>query len=102
LKFCTEMYSYISSFAVVMNQEFWNKLPPDLQALVSQSMTGVEKEVGEAWDNNRGSSKAVRCCPRPTSPLANNPSAARFVRGNLVALARPVVCHQNVRSRNGY
>ena len=33
-----------------MNQDFWNKLPPDLQALVTKSMTGVEKEVGEAWD----------------------------------------------------
>ena len=50
LKYSTEMYSYISSFAVVMNQDFWNKLPPDLQALVTKSMTGVEKEVGEAWD----------------------------------------------------
>lgn len=50
LKYSTEMYSYISSFAVVMNQDFWNKLPPDLQTLVTKSMTGVEKEVGEAWD----------------------------------------------------
>ena len=33
-----------------MNEDFWNKLPPDLQALVTKSMTGVEKEVGEAWD----------------------------------------------------
>ena len=31
-------------------QDFWNKLPPDLQALVTKSMTGVEKEVGAAWD----------------------------------------------------
>ena len=44
------MYSYVSSFGVVMNEDFWNKLPPDLQALVTKSMTGVEKEVGEAWD----------------------------------------------------
>jgi TRAP-type transport system periplasmic protein len=50
IKYSTEMYSYISSFAVAMNQDFWNKLPPDLQALVTKSMTGVEKEVGEAWD----------------------------------------------------
>jgi TRAP-type C4-dicarboxylate transport system substrate-binding protein len=50
LKYSTEMYSYISSFAVVMNQDFWNKLPPDLKELVTKSMTGVEKEVGEAWD----------------------------------------------------
>ena len=50
VKYSTEMYSYVSSFAVAMNQDFWNKLPPDLQALVTKSMTGVEKEVGEAWD----------------------------------------------------
>jgi TRAP-type C4-dicarboxylate transport system substrate-binding protein len=50
LKYSTEMYSYVSSFGVGMNPDFWNKLPPDLQALVTKSITGVEKEVGEAWD----------------------------------------------------
>jgi TRAP-type C4-dicarboxylate transport system substrate-binding protein len=50
LKYSTEMYSYVSSFAVAMNQDFWNKLPPDLQALVTKSVTGVEQEVGQAWD----------------------------------------------------
>src|SRR5262245_5700653 len=51
LKYSTEMYSYVSSFGVGMNPAFWDKLPPDLQALVTKSMTGVEKEVGEAWDD---------------------------------------------------
>jgi TRAP-type C4-dicarboxylate transport system substrate-binding protein len=50
IKYVTEMYSYVSSFAVAMNEDFWKKLPPDLQALVAKSVTGVEKEVGEAWD----------------------------------------------------
>jgi TRAP-type C4-dicarboxylate transport system substrate-binding protein len=50
LKYSTEMYSYVSSFGVAMNPDSWNTLPPDLQALVTESMTGVEKEVGEAWD----------------------------------------------------
>jgi TRAP-type C4-dicarboxylate transport system substrate-binding protein len=50
LKYSTEMYSYVSSFGVAMNPDFWSTLPPDLQALVTKSMTGVEKEVGEAWD----------------------------------------------------
>jgi TRAP-type C4-dicarboxylate transport system substrate-binding protein len=50
IKYTAEMYSYVSSFAVVMNEDFWNKLPPDLQTLVTKSVTGVEKEVGEAWD----------------------------------------------------
>ena len=44
------MYSYVTSFGVVMNEDFWNKLPPDLKELVMKSMTGVEKEIGEAWD----------------------------------------------------
>jgi TRAP-type C4-dicarboxylate transport system substrate-binding protein len=50
LKYSTEMYSYVSSFGIGMNEDFWNKLPPDLKELVLKSMTGVEKEVGEAWD----------------------------------------------------
>jgi TRAP-type C4-dicarboxylate transport system substrate-binding protein len=50
LKYSTEMYSYVSSFGVAMNPDFWNGLPPDLQGIVTKSMTGVEKEVGEAWD----------------------------------------------------
>jgi len=50
LKYSTEMYSYVSSFGVVMNEQTWKSLPPDLQTLVTRSVTGVEKEVGEAWD----------------------------------------------------
>jgi TRAP-type C4-dicarboxylate transport system substrate-binding protein len=50
LKHSTEMYSYVSSFGVAMNPDYYAKLPPDLQALVTKSMTGVEKEVGQAWD----------------------------------------------------
>ena len=50
LKYSTEMYSYISSFGVAMNPEFYGKLPADLKKLVDDSMKGVEKEVGEGWD----------------------------------------------------
>ena len=50
IKYSTELYAYVSSFAVAMNEDFWNKLPPDLKKLVVDSMTGREKEVGEAWD----------------------------------------------------
>jgi TRAP-type C4-dicarboxylate transport system substrate-binding protein len=50
LKYSTEMYSYVSSFGLAMNEDFWNKLPPDLKTLVKQSVTGVEKAVGQAWD----------------------------------------------------
>jgi TRAP-type transport system periplasmic protein len=44
------MYSYVSSFGVVANPNFYNKLPADLKKLVDESVRGVEKEVGEGWD----------------------------------------------------
>ena len=50
IKYSTEMYSYVSSFGVAMNPEFYKKLPADLRKLVDESMNGVEKEVGEGWD----------------------------------------------------
>jgi TRAP-type transport system periplasmic protein len=59
IKYVTEMYSYVSSFAVAMNEDFWKKLPPDLQALVAKSVVGVEKEVGEAWDALDGIGKKL-------------------------------------------
>jgi TRAP-type C4-dicarboxylate transport system substrate-binding protein len=59
IKYVTEMYSYVSSFGVGMNEDFWSKLPPDLQALVAKSMMGVEKEVGEAWDALDGIGKKL-------------------------------------------
>ena len=50
LKYTTEMYSYVSSFGVAMNPDFYKGLPADLRKLVDQSTVGVEKEVGEGWD----------------------------------------------------
>jgi TRAP-type transport system periplasmic protein len=50
VKYSTEMYSYVSSFGLAMNPEFYNKLPAELKKLVDQSVVGVEKEVGEGWD----------------------------------------------------
>lgn len=50
IKHSTELYSYVSSFGLGMNEDFWAKLPPDLQKLVVDTTTGKEKEIGEAWD----------------------------------------------------
>jgi TRAP-type C4-dicarboxylate transport system substrate-binding protein len=44
------MYSYVSSFGIGMNPEFYKGLPADLRKLVDDSVRGVEKEVGEGWD----------------------------------------------------
>jgi TRAP-type C4-dicarboxylate transport system substrate-binding protein len=50
VKYSTEMYSYVSSFGIGMNPDFYAKLPADLKKLIEDSMKGVEKEVGEGWD----------------------------------------------------
>ena len=50
VKYTTELYSYVSSFGLGMNEDFWNKLSPDLKKLVMDTTTGKEKEIGEAWD----------------------------------------------------
>ena len=59
VKYATELYSYVTSFGVVMNPDFWNKLPPDLQAMVTKSTTHVEQEVGRAWDALDGIGKKL-------------------------------------------
>ena len=50
VKYSTELYAYVSSFGLAMNEDFWTKLPADLKKLVIDTTTGKEKEIGEAWD----------------------------------------------------
>jgi len=50
VKYSTELYAYVSSFGLAMNEDFWAKLPADLKKLVIDTTTGKEKEIGEAWD----------------------------------------------------
>ena len=49
-KYTTEMYCFVSSFAVVANEAWFAKLPPDLQKMVTDSVTGIEKDIGTGWD----------------------------------------------------
>ena len=51
VKYSTELYGYVTSFGLALNEDFWSKLPPDLKKLVIDTTTGKEKEVGEAWDS---------------------------------------------------
>ncbi|HET7671769.1 MAG TPA: TRAP transporter substrate-binding protein [Burkholderiales bacterium] len=50
IKYSTELYAYVTSFGLGMNEDFWNRLPADLKKIVTASVTGKEKEVGEGWD----------------------------------------------------
>ncbi len=50
IKYSTELYAYVTSFGLGMNEDFWAKLPADLKKLVTASVTGKEAEVGKAWD----------------------------------------------------
>jgi TRAP-type C4-dicarboxylate transport system substrate-binding protein len=49
-KFTTEMYSYVTSFCICMNQATYDKLPANLKKLIDDSFVGVEKQVGHEWD----------------------------------------------------
>jgi TRAP-type C4-dicarboxylate transport system substrate-binding protein len=51
IKYVTEMYSYVGSFGLAMNPDFYGKLPDDLKKLVDESVNGKEKEIGVAWDS---------------------------------------------------
>ena len=51
VKYSTELYAYVTSFGLGLNEEFWNRLPADLKKLVIDSTTGKEAEVGRAWDS---------------------------------------------------
>jgi TRAP-type C4-dicarboxylate transport system substrate-binding protein len=50
VKYSTELYVYVTSFGLALNEEFWGKLPADLKKLVVDTTTGKEKEIGAAWD----------------------------------------------------
>jgi TRAP-type C4-dicarboxylate transport system substrate-binding protein len=48
--YTTELYAYVTSFGVVMNQDSFDRLPPDLQELIVETTTGVSEEIGKLWD----------------------------------------------------
>ena len=50
VKYSTELYAYVTSFGLGLNEDFWNKLPADLKKLITDSTTGKEAEIGRAWD----------------------------------------------------
>jgi len=49
-KYTTEMYSFVTSFCICMNQGSYDKLPDNLKKLIDDSFVGVEAEVGHEWD----------------------------------------------------
>ena len=51
VKYSTEMYSYVSSFGVVMNPASYAKLPPDLQRLIDDTTRPRVDEIGKLWDS---------------------------------------------------
>jgi TRAP-type C4-dicarboxylate transport system substrate-binding protein len=51
VKHTTEMYSYVSSFGVVMNPNSFAKLPPDLQKLIEDTTRPRIAEIGKLWDS---------------------------------------------------
>jgi TRAP-type C4-dicarboxylate transport system substrate-binding protein len=89
IRYSTELYAYVASFGVAMNEDFWNKLPPDLQKLVLTTMTGREKEVGQAWDAldvpgkkalMDGGAQAIRFSPEDDAKVRRVGSQVTFTK----------------------
>jgi TRAP-type C4-dicarboxylate transport system substrate-binding protein len=59
LKHTTEMYSYVTSFGLIMNPAFYDKLPADLKKLVDDSTKGQESAIGKGWDSIDGPGKKL-------------------------------------------
>lgn len=57
VKHTLEFYSYVTSFGLAMNPDFYNKLPADLKKLIDDSVVGQETEVGRGWDSIDGPGK---------------------------------------------
>ena len=51
VKYTTEMYSYVSSFGVVMNPSTYARLPKDLQQLIDGTVQPRIAEIGKLWDS---------------------------------------------------
>ena len=51
VKYTTEMYSYVSSFGVVMNPASYQKLPPELRKLIDDTTRPRIAEIGKLWDS---------------------------------------------------
>ena len=57
-KYTTEMYSYVTSFCICMNQRSYDRLSADQKKMIDDSFVGVEKEIGHEWDRIDGPGKA--------------------------------------------
>ena len=49
-QYTTEMYSYVASMCICMNQRAYDRLPDHLKKLIDESVTSVEKAIGHEWD----------------------------------------------------
>jgi TRAP-type C4-dicarboxylate transport system substrate-binding protein len=60
LKFSTENYatSYSAVFAIVMNKDKWNSLPPDIQKIIDTMSTEYIEKYAAMWDDIEISGKA--------------------------------------------
>ncbi len=55
IRYSTELFSYVNSFALMMNQDTYDGLPDDLKQIIDDT-TGKEvaRQVGVLWDSMEG------------------------------------------------
>ena len=52
-----EVNAYVTSFGIVMNPRTWSELTDGLRSLITESLDGIEEEVGALWDGLNGPGK---------------------------------------------
>jgi TRAP-type C4-dicarboxylate transport system substrate-binding protein len=88
-KYTTEMYSYVTSFCICMNERKYKAIPANLRKMIDDSFVGVEKEVGHEWDKLDDLGKAIMVKAGDQPIELSKEEAARFrAIGEQVAEAR--------------
>ncbi|MHA1536181.1 MAG: TRAP transporter substrate-binding protein [Alphaproteobacteria bacterium] len=77
-KYTTEVYSYVTSFCLCMNQRSYERLPANLRKLIDESVSGREKEVGHEWDKLDAIGKRLMLKAGTTAIVLSSAEHARF------------------------
>ncbi|MCS6891299.1 MAG: TRAP transporter substrate-binding protein [Acetobacteraceae bacterium] len=59
VKHSLEIGAYVASFAIAMNEDSYNRLPPDLRRAFDATLADAPAEVGPLWDGLDGPGKAA-------------------------------------------
>lgn len=77
-KYTTEMYSYVTSFGLAINENVYKRLPADVRKVMDESLVGREAEVGHEWDKLDAIGKAIMVKAGDTPIILTAAEKAKF------------------------